>query len=143
VGDVSANNIPVSNWQVFIDNGFVPVLAPLTHDSAGHIMNTNADTMAAAIAVSLSSQYEIRLLYCFEKKGVLESVDNDDSVIRTMNKKTYSRLKEEQKLFAGILPKLDNAFAAIDAGVREVLIGHADDLLQNTTHSTTGTLISE
>ena len=84
----------------------------------------------------------MRLIYCFEKKGVLESVEDDSSVIRNINKQSYAQLKAEQKLFAGILPKLDNAFAAIDAGVKEVLIGHADDLLQNTTPSTTGTLIS-
>lgn len=142
VGDVKSNQLPADRWQVLLDNGFVPVLAPLTHDSDAHIMNTNADTMASTIAVALSTAYDVRLIYCFEKKGVLESVEDDNSVIRTINKESYAQLKAEQKLFAGILPKLDNAFAAIDAGVKEVLIGHADDLLQNTTPSTTGTLIS-
>ena len=142
VGDVKSNQLPADRWQVLLDNGFVPVLAPLTHDSDAHIMNTNADTMASTIAVALSTAYDVRLIYCFEKKGVLESVEDDNSVIRTINKQSYAQLKSEQKLFAGILPKLDNAFAAIDAGVKEVLIGHADDLLQNTTLSTTGTLIS-
>ncbi|ULQ53295.1 acetylglutamate kinase [Flavihumibacter fluvii] len=142
VGDVTASEIPVERWQALLDNGFIPVLAPLTHDGAAHILNTNADTMASTIAVALSNKYRVRLLYCFEKKGVLESVSDDNSVIRTINRNDYAQLKAGQKLFAGILPKIDNAFAAIEAGVAEVLIGHADDLIQNTTASTTGTLIT-
>ncbi|MBC6492079.1 acetylglutamate kinase [Flavihumibacter stibioxidans] len=142
VGDVAAESLPASRWQLLLDNGIVPVLAPLTHDNAGHILNTNADTMASSIAVALSAVYSTRLIYCFEKKGVLEFVEDEHSVIHTITKASYARLKAEQKLFAGILPKLDNAFAAIDAGVKEVLIGHADDLLQNTTETTTGTLIT-
>lgn len=142
VGDVRDADIPVDRWQQLLDNQFIPVLAPLTHDGAGHILNTNADTMAASIAVALSKKYRIRLLYCFEKKGVLESVADDNSVIPSMNREQYTQLKAGQKLFAGILPKIDNAFAAIEAGVAEVLIGHADDLLQNTGTTTTGTLIT-
>jgi acetylglutamate kinase len=142
VGDVRAAEIPVDRWQLLLDNHFIPVLAPLTHDGTGHILNTNADTMASAIAVALSAQYMVRLLYCFEKKGVLESVNDENSVIRNINRNAYAQLKSEQKLFAGILPKIDNAFAAIEAGVAEVLIGHAEDLIRNTTNDTTGTLIS-
>ncbi|MBZ5856886.1 acetylglutamate kinase [Flavihumibacter profundi] len=142
VGDVYSDTIPQDSWQVLLDHHFVPVLAPLTHDGSGHILNTNADTMASAIAISLSCKYLVRLLYCFEKKGVLESVTDEDSVIRHLNKASYTELKSSGKLFAGILPKIDNAFAAIEAGVQEVLIGHADDLLQNTGATTTGTLIT-
>lgn len=142
VGDVTAESLPAGRWQLLLDNGIVPVLAPLTHDNAGHMLNTNADTMASSIAVALSAVYSTRLIYCFEKKGVLEFVEDENSVIHTITKASYVQLKAEQKLFAGILPKLDNAFAAIDAGVKEVLIGHADDLLQNTTETTTGTLIT-
>lgn len=141
VGDVRQEEIPADRWRLLLDQLWVPVLAPLTHDGAGHILNTNADTMASAIATALSKYYRVRLLYCFEKKGVLESVEDEDSVIRTMNRSSYAALKAEQKLFAGILPKIDNAFAAIETGVQEVLIGHAADLLQNTGSSTSGTLI--
>ena len=81
-------------------------------------------------------------MYCFEKKGVLEYVEDENSVMPVITKTSYQQLKSANKLFAGILPKLDNAFAAIDAGVNEVLIGHADDLLQNTSQPTTGTLIT-
>jgi len=142
VGDVDASRIPVDNCRLFLDNGIIPVFAPLTHDSQGHILNTNADTIASSIAVALSAFYDVRLVYCFEKKGVLENVEDDNSVIRLITKEKYAQLLSEGKLFAGILPKIDNAFAAIDAGVKEVLIGDANDLLQNTTPETQGTLIT-
>lgn len=142
VGDVNAAELPVTTCRLFLDNGIVPVFAPLTHDSQGHILNTNADTIASSVAVALSAAYDVRLVYCFEKKGVLENVEDDDSVIRLITKGKYQQLLNENKLFAGILPKIDNAFAAIDAGVKEVLIGDANDLLQNTTSQTLGTLIT-
>jgi acetylglutamate kinase len=82
------------------------------------------------------------LIYCFEKKGVLENVEDEKSVITNINKQAYQKLLAEQKLFAGILPKIDNAFAAIDAGVKEVLIGDAQDLLQNVGSKTSGTLFT-
>lgn len=141
VGDVEAKQIPADNLKLFLENNIVPVLAPLTHDGAGHILNTNADTIASSIAVALSVHFDTRLIYCFEKKGVLENVEDENSVITLIDKPKYAQLLEENKLFAGILPKIDNAFAAIDAGVKEVLIGDAQDLLQNTTDTTSGTLI--
>lgn len=141
VGDVAPNQISATTLQGLLQLGLQPVFAPLTHDSEGHILNTNADTIASSLAIALSEYYTVRLLYCFEKKGVLENVDDDNSVIASITQHNYQQLKEEGKLFAGILPKIDNAFAAIQAGVHEVLIGHADDLLQNTTDNTSGTLI--
>lgn len=142
VGDVVADRLPLERWQVLLDNGFIPVLAPLTHDQQGHILNTNADTMAATIAIALSVHYPVRLIYCFEKKGILENIDDESSVINYINPEIYEQLKAEQKLFAGILPKLDNAFDAIRKGVQQVLIGHAADLVRNTGSDTSGTLIS-
>jgi acetylglutamate kinase len=141
VGDIHTSNISSDMLKGLLDLGLQPVFAPLTHDGMGHMLNTNADTIASALAVALSAQYDVRLIYCFEKKGVLEDVDDDDSVIAEINRSNYDSLKEDGKLFAGILPKIDNAFAAVAAGVHEVLIGHADDLLQNTTEHTSGTLI--
>lgn len=140
VGDVENGKLEVENLRLFLENGLVPVFAPLTHDTLGHILNTNADTIASLLAVALSSYYNVRLVYCFEKKGILENVDDDKSVINLINKQTYQQLLSEQKLFAGILPKIDNAFAAIDAGVKEVLVGDARDLSKNTTNQTSGTL---
>ncbi len=143
VGDVDGSQLAAHSLQLLLNNGFTPVFASLTHDEQGHILNTNADTIASLLAVALSSYYDVRLIYCFEKKGVLENVDDENSVINLINKKKYKQLLDEQKLFAGILPKIDNAFAAIDAGVNEVLIGDANDLIQNTTDKTIGTLITQ
>jgi acetylglutamate kinase len=140
VGDIESSKLKVESLRLLLEAGLVPVFAPLTHDGDGHILNTTADTIASTLAVALSSLYDVRLIYCFEKKGVLESVDDDNSVIKLINKQTYQQLLNEQRLFAGILPKIDNAFAAIDAGVKEVLVGDAKDLIQNTTDKTSGTL---
>src|SRR5215210_1897587 len=140
VGDVESGKLKSENLKLLLEGGFVPVFAPLTHDGHGNILNTNADTVASSLAVALSEYYEVRLIYCFEKKGILENVDDDNTVINLINKPIYQQLLSEQKLFAGILPKIDNAFAAIDAGVKEVLVGDAKDLLQNTGEKTSGTL---
>ncbi len=131
----------IHNWKLLLDANLVPVIAPLTHDGKGQMLNTNADTVASSIAVALSSAYTVRLIYCFEKKGVLQDVNDENSAITLITKDIYQELKTGNKLFDGILPKIDNAFAAINNGVAEVLIGHANDLLQNITNQTTGTLI--
>jgi len=141
VGDVSSHDLGVKSLASFLENGLTPVFAPLTHDGKGQMLNTNADTIASSLAVALSARYQVRLIYCFEKKGVLENVEDDNSVIRLITKDIYKELLDKQRLFDGILPKIDNAFAAINNGVQEVLIGDAKDLLQNTTDNTLGTLI--
>ncbi len=143
VGDVESSRLKVESLQLLLEGNFVPVFAPLTHDEHGHILNTNADTIASSIAVALSAYYDVRLIYCFEKKGVLENVEDEHSVISLINKEKYKQLIAEGKLFAGIIPKIDNAFAAIDAGVEEVLIGEAKDILTNVGTNTTGTLIED
>jgi acetylglutamate kinase len=141
VGDITNSEVQADRWQIFLAQDMVPVVAPLTHDGNGQMLNTNADTIASVISIALSTHYAVRLIYCFEKKGVLENVTDEESVIGLITKDIYRELVDGKKLFAGILPKIDNAFAAIDAGVKEVLIGHADDLLQNTGEHTKGTLI--
>ncbi len=141
VGDINTGELGISNLELMLQNNLTLIIAPLTHDGKGQILNTNADTIASSIAIALSSLYNVRLIYCFEKKGVLENVNDENSAIPLITKEIYQQLKKENKLFDGILPKIDNAFAAIDSGVKEVLIGHADDLLQNVTEQTTGTLI--
>ena len=125
-----------------INAGLVPVFAPLTHDGDGHMLNTNADTIASSLAIALSKEYDVRLIYCFEKKGVLEDVNDLNSIISFINKEKYAQLLADNKLFEGILPKLENAFTAIDAGVHEVLIGDVMDLLQNISSNNAGTLIT-
>ncbi len=129
-GDLDADDINTDTWQMFLDNGLVPVLAPLTHDSHGHILNTNADTMAAVLSVSLSKRYEVKLIYCFEKNGVLENVNDDTSIITQLDENIYQQLKENKKLNAGILPKIDNAFDAVNNGVQTVIIGNSSNVSQ-------------
>lgn len=141
VGDVVKEKIAVKNLAILLANDFTLVIAPLTHDGKGQMLNTNADTVASSLAVALSGIYNVRLIYCFEKNGVLENVADNDSVITLITKEKYEQLLADKKLFDGILPKIDNAFAAINSGVKEVLIGHANDLLQNVTPDTKGTLI--
>lgn len=141
VGDVLTEKINAKLLDVLLQQSITPIIAPLTHDGNGQVLNTNADTIASSLAVALSKYYDVRLLYCFEKKGILTDVNDDDSVVHLITKEKYQQLLDEKKLFDGILPKIDNAFAAIDNGVNEVLIGHADDLLQNLTADTKGTLL--
>jgi acetylglutamate kinase len=140
-GDVKPENINAGVLNVLLQQNITPVIAPLTHDGKGQILNTNADTIASSLAIALSKLYDVRLIYCFEKKGILTDVEDDNSVINLLTKGKYKELLDEKKLFDGIIPKIDNAFAAIDNGVNEVLIGHAGDLLQNLTETTQGTLI--
>ena len=130
VGDVKADEINASVWRLFLDNDLIPVLAPLTHDANGHILNTNADTMASVLSIALSKYYNVKLIYCFEKDGVLEDTDDETSVIQTLNREQYTVLKENKKLYAGILPKINNAFDAVDQGVKTVVIGNSNNIGQ-------------
>jgi acetylglutamate kinase len=109
-------------------NGQTLVVAPITHDGRGQLLNTNADTIAQEIAKSLSSFFEVVLIYSFEKSGVLKDVENENSVIEKLHLGYYKELKETEKIFAGMIPKLDNAFKAIEAGVQKVIIGKGQEL---------------
>jgi acetylglutamate kinase len=128
VGDIEREKINPEMWKLLLQNGLTPVAAPLTHDTKGHILNTNADTIASVIATSLSAFYQVSLVFCFEKNGVLLDVNNEASAISTLTFNDYLSLKKSHKLFAGILPKIDNAFDAINKGVGEVIIGNSEHL---------------
>lgn len=128
VGDVKSEQLPINTWQQLLEIGLTPIVAPLTHDGKGSILNTNADTMAQEIAKALGKLYEVSLIYSFEKPGVLLDVNDDHSVINKLNPTSYQQLKSEQKIFAGMIPKLDNAFSALNAGVKKVIIGDAAKL---------------
>ncbi|MEX2235205.1 MAG: acetylglutamate kinase [Cyclobacteriaceae bacterium] len=141
VGDIIPEKVKTGWLRALLKDGFVPVFAPLTH-AQGSMLNTNADTIASVLAVALSIYYRVRLIYCFEKKGVLRDVNDLDSVIHHMPKNLYNELLIKKALFNGILPKLENAYAAIQAGVNEVLIGEAGDIIRNTGEETEGTLIT-
>lgn len=106
----------------------VPVVAPLTHDGKGNILNTNADTMAATVAKALTEEFEVTLTYCFEKPGVMVDADDDDSVIPSINTQSYEQLKADGIVSGGMIPKLDNAFESLDAGVKRVVITHFMDI---------------
>ena len=141
VGDIRPDGVNTSLLFFLLKQNIVPVFAPLTH-AGGTMLNTNADTIASVLAVSMSRHFDVRLIYCFEKKGVLLDVNKNDSVITHLTRKYYEELLPAKVFADGIIPKLENAFAAINAGVREVLIGEASDLLRNTGQKTDGTLIT-
>jgi acetylglutamate kinase len=105
-----------------IEEGITPVMAPLTHDGQGNILNTNADTIASETAKALAPYYDVTLIFSFEKKGVLRHPDDDDSVIPTITHADYIKYKEDGTISGGMLPKIENALSAIDAGVRRVII---------------------
>ncbi len=126
VGDIEQVNQEAISY--LLDNGYVPILAPLTHDGKGKMLNTNADTIASETAVAMSATYQTHLLYCFEKKGVLKDVHDENSVITLLNEKNYAEYLAQNVIFAGMIPKLDNAFSALKKGVHEVVILEADNL---------------
>ena len=108
--------------STLIEAGITPVMAPLTHDGQGNILNTNADTIASETAKALAPYYDVTLIYSFEKKGVLSNPDDDDSVIPVITHADFERYKADGTVAGGMIPKLENALAAIDAGVKEVII---------------------
>ncbi|HYF29935.1 MAG TPA: acetylglutamate kinase [Chitinophagaceae bacterium] len=128
VGDVESLQPAVEHWKLLLQNGLVPVVAPITHNGEGQLLNTNADTIAQEIAKALGKLYKVRLVYSFEKPGVLLDVQDEASVIGRLNPSYYSELKQKGLIFAGMIPKLDNAFAALDNGVQTVIIGRAEEL---------------
>ena len=133
VGDLHAKSVNAELIASLLKLNIVPVFSAITHDTNGQLLNTNADTIASALAVALSPMYSVQLNYCFEKKGVLKNVEDDDSVIETMTPENYKTLLNEGIISKGMIPKLDNAFEAIRNGVKSVVIAHSNDLL-NTTH---------
>jgi acetylglutamate kinase len=126
VGDIKEVN--VHNLQKLIDAEFELVVAPITTNITGQLLNTNADTMAAALASALANIYEVQLLYCFEKPGVLRHANDDHSVITHINTALYEQLKANDSVNMGMIPKLDNAFMASRNGVKKVYICHAKNL---------------
>ena len=105
-----------------IQKGIVPVMAPLTHDGEGNMLNTNADTIAGETAKALAHYFDVTLVYCFEKKGVLRDENDDDSVIPSIDEPTLKQLVADGVIQGGMIPKLENSFEAINAGVKEVVI---------------------
>jgi acetylglutamate kinase len=128
VGDV--DRVDASFFKELLHQQDSVVVAPITHDGKGQLLNTNADTIAQETAKTLSTVFDVELIYSFEKAGVLMDSNDDTTVIKVINSNTYKQLKEQQVIFAGMLPKLDNAFAALHSGVKKVIIGKAEALQQ-------------
>jgi len=130
VGDLDESSIDYMGLKKLLEAGFIPVFSAITHDGKGQLLNTNADTIASAISVAMSKEYETSLIFCFEKAGVLLDVEDEGSVIRSIDPHYYNELKRQGTINDGMIPKLDNAFEAINKGLKEVYIGKADALLQ-------------
>ncbi len=126
VGDVKSVN--ATGIAGLIASGIVPVIAPLTHDGEGHMLNTNADTMAGETAKGMAELFDVTLVFCFEKDGVLMDENDDSSVIAELGTELYAELKDKGIVNKGMIPKLDNSFATLTAGVKEVIITHANNL---------------
>lgn len=123
VGDVDYIN--TKSIDIFIKNQLTPVFCAITHDNQGQLFNTNADTIAAEIAVGMSQLYSTTLIYCFEKNGVLRDVENENSVIPIVNKENYKSLKAANIIHEGMIPKIDNCFMALERNVAKVIIGNS------------------
>ena len=137
-GDVDIVNS--DTIKVFIENKLTPVFCAITHDKNGQLLNTNADTIASELAKSLSVDYQVELVYCFEKNGVLQNIDDNDSVIEHIDKRLYKNLKSQNIIADGMLPKLENCFQALQKGVDKVIIGNPKVITKQTQKYTTLTL---
>ena len=128
VGDMVADSVNTDLVKNLLENGYSPVFSAITHDGKGQLLNTNADTIASALAVAMAAHYDVSLVYCFEKRGVLRDVTDSSSLIPEIRKPDFERLKAEGVIADGMIPKLTNAFDAISAGVKDVYVGHAAEL---------------
>jgi acetylglutamate kinase len=128
VGDVDAVNNDLI--RTLIEKNLTPVFAPITHDQQGQLLNTNADTIARELAAGLSADFNVTLVFGFEKSGVLMDTEDESSVIPLITPSSYASLKSKDKIYAGMIPKLDNAFAALNLGVKKVMIGKAEQLTE-------------
>lgn len=125
-----------------LEGGLTPVLASITHDGYGQLLNTNADTIATEVAVALSETHEVHLIFLFEQPGVMKALNDPDSLINHLTPPVYQKLKGAKKIHSGMVPKLDNAFAALEKGVKSVRIGRYDRLEDIVNDQQNFTLIS-
>lgn len=128
VGDILVDSVNTLAIKKFLDAGFTPVFSAITHNGSGQLLNTNADTIASALSTALAGVYETSLIYCFEKNGVLADILDDSSVIESITAKQFEEYKQRGIISDGMIPKLQNAFEAIDKGVKTVYIGNAANL---------------
>nr|WP_319570862.1 acetylglutamate kinase [uncultured Draconibacterium sp.] len=126
VGDV--DDVNARELRMLIDENVIPVVAPLTHDAKGQLLNTNADTIASELAIELSNYFKVYLFYCFEKRGVLTDPNDETSVIYDLDYKLFDQYKNEGVISDGMIPKLDNGFRAKAKGVQEILITNPENI---------------
>jgi acetylglutamate kinase len=126
VGDIDAVNTDL--LLELLSKNTKLVVAPITHDGKGQLLNTNADTIAQNLATALASKYKVHLMYGFEKEGVLKDINDPSSVIARMDRPIYATLKDQKIIFEGMIPKIDNAYEALDNGVQSVIIGKAEKM---------------
>lgn len=126
VGDVDA--VSASLLNTLLAQQTTPVIAPITHDSNGHLLNTNADTIAQEIAKAMTELFDVQLVFTFDKAGVLLDKDDNSTLLSKIDKETFKQLKADNKIVAGMIPKLENAFSAIDNGIKSVHLGKAEQL---------------
>jgi acetylglutamate kinase len=141
VGDIDAINTHL--LTALLNQNITIVFAPLTHDQQGQLLNTNADTIAQELAKGMSADFVVSLIYSFDKAGVLLDTNDDSTVIHELTSTYYQELKIKQRIFEGMLPKLDNAFTALNSGVKKVIIGKAENLEELIAGSSGTTIINE
>lgn len=128
VGDINADEVNVSFIKTLLDSGVTPVFCALTHDGKGSMLNSNADSVASSVAVSMSKKMPVDLVYCFELLGVMRNIEDEDSLVPEIDEAVYARLREEGIVQKGMIPKIDNAFSAIRQGVDRVVIKSSRNL---------------
>ena len=134
VGDIVKVNAEA--LKKLLSNGFVPVIAPLTHDKQGQIFNTNADDITNAVARSLVSYYDVRLIFCFDKKGVLSDVNDENSLIPKLTKSEFNTLLNKKVINSGMVPKLENGFDSLESGVKQVFVTDVNGIDQDNPNGT-------
>jgi acetylglutamate kinase len=133
VGDVTQVNDAL--FKTLLTQNITPVCCAITHDNKGQLLNTNADTIASEIAIAMSAHFDVTLSYCFEKKGVLQQVEDEDSVIPIINTSLYETLKRENTIHSGMLPKIHNCFEALKKGVAQVRVGNPKMITEKVNHT--------
>lgn len=140
VGDISIENVNFNFLDILLQSGLTPIICAITHDKQGQLLNTNADTIASVLASALATSFQVKLMYCFEKKGVLNNPEDENSVIKNLDWNTFQKLKEEGIINKGMIPKINNAFDALANGVKEIGITSATNFtyfIKNNTYEGT------
>ena len=133
VGDINEDSINANILRHLLEFPLIPVIAPITYDRFGNLLNTNADTIATMIAIALQKTYDITLIYCFDKSGVLSDPSDHDSVIKSLQRSEYEILQSQGMIQHGMIPKLDNAFLALNSGVNTIYLTSPDSLQSDCT----------